>query len=131
MAMAVQPAAALCAPPRPAGGLCASALHGAGAGGLAGTRLAVTASRSPASPRRRHAARAVFGLGIAEVLVIGGVATVLFGPKKLPEIGKRLGKTVNSFQQAAKEFTNEVKIKAEDATRELKELPKAEDKEQP
>ena len=33
--------------------------------------------------------------------LLGGVAAVLFGPSKLPELGKSLGKTVKSFQAAA------------------------------
>lgn len=44
----------------------------------------------------------LFGLGLPEIVVIGGVAAVLFGPQKLPELGKSLGKTVKSFQEAAK-----------------------------
>jgi TatA/E family protein of Tat protein translocase len=43
----------------------------------------------------------LFGLGLPEIVVIGGVAAVLFGPSKLPELGKSLGKTVKSFQEAA------------------------------
>lgn len=43
----------------------------------------------------------LFGLGLPELVVIGGVAAVLFGPSKLPELGKSLGKTVKSFQAAA------------------------------
>lgn len=43
----------------------------------------------------------IFGLGLPEVAVIAGVAVVLFGPSKLPELGKTLGKTVRSLQDAA------------------------------
>ena len=37
------------------------------------------------------------------------VALLIFGPKKLPEIGKTLGKTIKSFQEASKEFEAEIK----------------------
>ncbi|KAE8694665.1 Sec-independent protein translocase protein TatA [Hibiscus syriacus] len=36
-----------------------------------------------------------------ELVVIAGVAALVFGPKKLPEVGKTIGKTVKSFQQVA------------------------------
>lgn len=34
-----------------------------------------------------------------ELVVIAGVAALVFGPKKLPEVGRSIGKTVKSFQQ--------------------------------
>jgi sec-independent protein translocase protein TatA len=42
---------------------------------------------------------ALFGLGVPELVVIAGVAAIVFGPKKLPEVGRSIGKTVKSFQQ--------------------------------
>ncbi|XP_022020009.1 sec-independent protein translocase protein TATA, chloroplastic-like [Helianthus annuus] len=36
---------------------------------------------------------------VPELAVIAGVATLLFGPKALPEIGRNFGKTLKSFQQ--------------------------------
>ncbi|CAN6439534.1 unnamed protein product [Victoria cruziana] len=51
----------------------------------------------------------IFGLGVPELVVIAGVAALVFGPKKLPEIGRSVGKTVRSFQEAAKEFESELK----------------------
>eukprot|EP00475_Leptophrys_vorax_P030065 TRINITY_DN4473_c0_g1_i4.p1 TRINITY_DN4473_c0_g1~~TRINITY_DN4473_c0_g1_i4.p1 ORF type:complete len:167 (-),score=27.94 TRINITY_DN4473_c0_g1_i4:213-713(-) len=65
---------------------------------------------------RRGSSRVVcglFGLGLPELLVVGGVALVLFGPKQLPEVGKGLGRTVKGFQEAAKEFQSELKNAAE------------------
>eukprot|EP00243_Klebsormidium_subtile_P003198 TRINITY_DN16404_c0_g1_i1.p2 TRINITY_DN16404_c0_g1~~TRINITY_DN16404_c0_g1_i1.p2 ORF type:complete len:159 (+),score=24.42 TRINITY_DN16404_c0_g1_i1:122-598(+) len=64
--------------------------------------------------RRGPTVCGIFGLGVPELVVIAGVAAVLFGPKQLPELGKSLGKTVKSFQQAAKEFEGEIKKNAEE-----------------
>ncbi|KFK31934.1 hypothetical protein AALP_AA6G178200 [Arabis alpina] len=66
-------------------------------------------------PRKPLTCNALFGLGVPELAVIAGVAALLFGPKKLPEIGKSIGKTVKSFQQAAKEFESELKTEPEDS----------------
>ena len=45
--------------------------------------------------------RCLFGLGVPELAVIGGVALLLFGPKQIPEVGRTIGKTVKGFQQVS------------------------------
>lgn len=40
----------------------------------------------------------MFGLGWPEVVVIGIIGLVIFGPKKIPEIGSALGKTLRGFK---------------------------------
>ena len=54
----------------------------------------------------------IFGIGLPEMALIMVVALLVFGPKKLPEIGRSLGKTLRSFQDASKEFENEFKREA-------------------
>ncbi|BAZ07415.1 twin-arginine translocase TatA/TatE family subunit [Calothrix sp. NIES-3974] len=41
----------------------------------------------------------MFGLGWTEVAVIGLVALLVFGPKKIPELGTALGKTLRGFKE--------------------------------
>ena len=50
----------------------------------------------------------VFGVGLPEMAVIGAVALLVFGPKRLPELGRTLGKTLRGFQTASKEFEREI-----------------------
>jgi sec-independent protein translocase protein TatA len=45
----------------------------------------------------------IFGIGIQELLVILLICLLIFGAKKLPEIGSAFGKTINSFKKALKE----------------------------
>ncbi|GAB4546187.1 MAG: hypothetical protein Tsb0014_40640 [Pleurocapsa sp.] len=54
----------------------------------------------------------IFGIGLPEMALIMVVALLVFGPKKLPEIGRSLGKTIRSLQDASKEFENEFKREA-------------------
>jgi len=41
----------------------------------------------------------MFGLGWPEVIIIAIVAIVIFGPKKIPELGGALGKTLRGFRE--------------------------------
>ena len=55
----------------------------------------------------------VFGIGLPEMALIFVLALLVFGPKKLPEIGKSVGKALRGFQEASNEFQNEFKKEAE------------------
>jgi len=41
----------------------------------------------------------MFNIGWTEVIIILGVATLIFGPKKIPELGSALGKTLRGFKE--------------------------------
>lgn len=48
-----------------------------------------------------------FGIGLPEMAVIAAIALLVFGPKRLPELGRNLGRTLKGFQSASSEFEKE------------------------
>ena len=50
----------------------------------------------------------IFGIGIPEIAVIVILTLLIFGPKRLPQLGKTIGKTLKGLQTASKEFENEI-----------------------
>src|SRR5215471_11980634 len=54
-------------------------------------------------------------LGFPEMMFIFVLALILFGPKKLPEIGRQIGKGLAEFKRASREFQSQI----EDEVRKL------------
>ena len=52
-------------------------------------------------------------LGVQELLVIFVIALIVFGPKKLPELGKSLGKGIAEFKKASSELAKSWEEEAE------------------
>ena len=58
-------------------------------------------------------------LGVPELIIIFVVALIVFGPKKLPELGKSLGKGLAEFRRAS----NELKSTIEEEVRAIEAEP--------
>jgi sec-independent protein translocase protein TatA len=65
----------------------------------------------------------MFDIGLPELLVILGIALLVFGPKKLPELAKGLGKAIKEFKKATEEMKEEFHKVTEDPPREDKPVP--------
>jgi len=47
----------------------------------------------------------MFGLGATELIIIGGIVLLIFGAKRLPEIGKGIGGAIKEFRNVRKEIS--------------------------
>ena len=59
-------------------------------------------------------------IGVPELIFIGLIIVLLFGAKKLPEIGNALGKAIREFKRAGKDMQDDVKGTVEDKDNEQK-----------
>jgi Tat protein translocase TatB subunit len=50
----------------------------------------------------------VFDIGLQEMLVIGVLALLVFGPSRLPELGRMVGRAMREFRRASDEFRSTV-----------------------
>ena len=57
----------------------------------------------------------MFNVGPAEIAVVFGVALLIFGPKKLPELGRALGQGIGNFKKSLTDSQSEMKAALKDA----------------
>lgn len=50
----------------------------------------------------------MFGIGIPELLLILALALIIFGPGKLPDVGRAVGKSLSEFRNATREVKDSV-----------------------
>ncbi len=60
-----------------------------------------------------------------EIAIVFGVGLLLFGPKKLPELGKALGQGIGNFKKSLTDAQTEITTQVKEADREIEEKEKA------
>ena len=61
-------------------------------------------------------------IGATELILILGVALIVFGPGKLPELGNALGKTIREFKGAINNIDEDIKREVKDIKDEVNEV---------
>ena len=59
----------------------------------------------------------VFGMGPLELMIILGIALLIFGPKNLPKLGKSLGQTVKNVREGMEGDDESVAVEKHEAFR--------------
>jgi TatA/E family protein of Tat protein translocase len=70
----------------------------------------------------------MFGsIGMPELIIILVIALIIFGPRKLPELGKSLGRSLNEFKRASTDLQNtlEQEIRLEEEKERQAKAPEA------
>ena len=68
----------------------------------------------------------MFGIGVPELILILVIGLVVFGPGKLPEVGRAVGKSIREFKKATTAVTEELDAAPEKPRREAKAETKSE-----
>ncbi len=68
----------------------------------------------------------MFGFGMPQILIILAIALIIFGPQKLPELARTLGKALADFKRAANDFKSSIEEEAQNEEARERELKEAE-----
>ena len=52
----------------------------------------------------------MFGFGMPEMVIIGVILLVMFGPAKIPQLGSSLGSAIRNFRQASVEESKSINL---------------------
>ena len=67
-----------------------------------------TATTNPIAANSLRQYHRSMNLGFPEMIFLFLFALILFGPKKLPEIGRQIGRALNEFKRASNEFKAQI-----------------------
>ena len=60
----------------------------------------------PTAARKARAAIMFGSIGMPELMIIFVIALIIFGPRKLPELGRSMGKSLSEFKRASNDLKN-------------------------
>lgn len=63
-------------------------------------------------------------IGVPGLVLILVLALIIFGPKKLPEVGRAFGQTLREFKKSTRELTSDVMDELEDEKKEITKVTK-------
>ena len=68
----------------------------------------------------------MFNMGMTEMLILGAIALIVIGPKRMPDLARAIGRGLTEFRKATNEFKNSITSEMDDITDspEIKDLAK-------
>jgi TatA/E family protein of Tat protein translocase len=61
-------------------------------------------------------------IGATELILILAIALLIFGPSKLPEVGRSLGKTIREFRKSTREISEDIAAEIKDVKEEVQQV---------